>query len=111
MQFSKTELVGHSPTCLLIRRRIENCRNDSVFNELRPAAHQKIPLTKSRLAIFRPQVYQTTGAGEENCYGVKLRRDTRQKIRLRYRRPRRKRNNFLLRERCFRQLAKPQEKQ
>ena len=64
MQFSKTKLVSHSPTCLMIRGRVQNCGDYSVFDELRPAAHKKISLAEPRLAIFRPEVYQATGAGE-----------------------------------------------
>ena len=64
MQFSKTKLVGHSPTGLMIRGRVDNCGDYPVFDELRPAAHEKIPLAEFRLAIFRPEVYQAAGTGE-----------------------------------------------
>ena len=64
MLFSKTKLVGHSPTDLMVRGRVEDCGDGSVFDELRPAADQKIPLAEFGLAIFRPQVDQATGARE-----------------------------------------------
>jgi hypothetical protein len=46
----------------MVRGRVEDCGDGSVFDELRPAAHEKIPLAEFRLAIFRPQVDQATGA-------------------------------------------------
>ena len=44
--FAQAEFIAHTPTALMVRGRVDDCRDDAALDELGTAANQKIAAGK-----------------------------------------------------------------